>query len=60
MTHDEAIKVLEDEHDHIRHHLLAEGKSTEYYTELGQIANALQMGINALKAISLMTKGGTK
>ena len=54
MTFDEAIGILAAEHHHIRHHLLEEGKAPEYYTELGQLAEAMQMGITALKTVSRM------
>ena len=60
MTFDEAIGILVDEHQHIRHHLLEKGKAPEYYTELGQLAEAMQMGINALKTLSHMIERGTK
>ena len=52
MTFDEAIGTLVSECSHIRHHLLEEGKAPEYYAELGQLAEAMQMGITALKTVS--------
>lgn len=44
-----AIEILSDELDHTRHHLTEKGKHPEYYTELESIANALEMGIEALR-----------
>lgn len=49
MTPKDAIKILEDELDHTRHHLMEKGKDPEYYEELGQFAEAMEKGIAALK-----------
>ena len=50
MTPKDAIKILEDELDHTRHHLMEKGKDPEYYEELGQFAEAMEKGIIALTA----------
>lgn len=50
MSIDEAIAVLADELAHIRHHLTEKWKDPEFYTELGQLATAIEMGIAVLKA----------
>ena len=44
-----AIEILSDELGHIRHHLTEKGKNPKYYIELEWIANALEMGIEALR-----------
>lgn len=44
-----AIEILSDELGHVRHHLTEKGKHPEYYMELESIANALDMGIEALR-----------
>lgn len=49
MRIENAIEILSDELDHIRHHLTEKGKHPEYYTELELIANAIEMGIEALR-----------
>lgn len=49
MKIENAIKILSDELSHIRHHLTEKGKNPEYYMELKSIANALEMGIDALR-----------
>lgn len=50
MTPKDAIKILEDELDHTRHHLMEKGKDPEYYEEMGQFAEAMEIGIVALTA----------
>lgn len=50
MTPKDAIKILEDELAHTRHHLMENGKDPEYYEELGQFAEAVEKGIIALTA----------
>ena len=49
MRIENAIEILSDELDHIHHHLTEKGKHPEYYMELESIANALEMGIEALR-----------
>lgn len=49
MKIENAIEILSDELDHVRHHLTWKGKQPEYYTELESIATALEMGIEALR-----------
>ena len=51
MTIKDAINILSDELEHTRLHLMAKGKDPEYYTELGQFATALEMGIDALRDV---------
>ena len=50
MTPKDAIKILEDELAHTRHHLMEKGKDPKYYEELGQFAEAVEKGIIALTA----------
>lgn len=49
MNIENAIEILSGELGHIRHHLTEKGKHPEYYMELESIANALEMGIEALR-----------
>lgn len=49
MTDAEAIRILSVELWHTESHKKIEGKATEYYEELSQIAEALKMAIEALK-----------
>lgn len=49
MTNKQAIEVLTLELWHTESHKKIEGKATEYYEELSQIAEALKMAIKALK-----------
>jgi hypothetical protein len=49
MKVENAINILSDELNHIRHHLTEKGKHPEYYMELEAIAGALEMGIEALR-----------
>ena len=49
MTDAEAIRILSVELWHTESHKRIEGKASKYYEELSQIAEALQMAIEALK-----------
>lgn len=49
MTTEKAIKTLNEELRHIRHHLGETGKDPEYYAELRRLATAMEKGIAALK-----------
>ena len=49
MTNQEAIKIIEDECEHIKSHLKCKGKAEEYYKELGDMCIAFYMAINALE-----------
>lgn len=49
MTNEEAIKILSMELSHTKSHMEIEGKATEYYNEMSQIAEALRIGIDAIK-----------
>lgn len=48
MTDAEAIRILSVELWHTESHKRIEGKSSEYYEELSQIAEALKIGIDAI------------
>lgn len=59
MTNKEAIKILSMELSHTESHMEIEGKATEYYKEMSEIAEALRVAINALeesKIIELFNK----
>ena len=49
MTKEEAIKIIDDECEHIKHHLTEKGKAEEFYIELGNMVIAFEMGIRALE-----------
>ena len=49
MTNQEAIKIIEDECEHIKSHLKCKGKAEDFYKELGDMCIAFYMGINALE-----------
>ena len=48
MTKEQAIETLSIELRHTESHMRIEGKASEYYEELSQIAEALRMAIEAL------------
>ena len=48
MTNEEAIETLSIELKHTESHMRIEGKASEYYEELSQIAEAFRMAIEAL------------
>lgn len=54
MTNKQAIEVLTLELWHTESHKKIEGKATEYYEELSQIAEALKMAIEALRKMDLI------
>lgn len=48
MTNEQAIEILTLELWHTESHMRIEGKASEYYKELSQIAEALKIGIDAI------------
>ena len=48
MTNEKAIEILTLELWHTESHIRIEGKASEYYEELSQIAEALKIGIDAI------------
>ena len=49
MTREEAIKIINDECEHIKQHLTEKGKAEEFYIELGNMVIAFNMAIQALE-----------
>lgn len=49
MTREEALKIIDDECEHIKHHLTQKGKAEEFYSELGNMVIAFNMAIKLLK-----------
>jgi len=49
MDKEKAIKILSLELSHTESHMRIEGKATDYYLELEQIAEALKIGIQAIR-----------
>lgn len=49
MTNEDAIKELRAEKNHIDTHIRIEGKDPEYYEEMGNLSEAMRMGIEALE-----------
>ena len=49
MTTKQAIKIIEDERDHTKHHLTEKGKAEEFYQELGNFVIAYDKAILALE-----------
>ena len=47
MTAKEAIAVLQEERDHVNHHLGYEGKAEEYYEVMRSLSDALGVAISA-------------
>ena len=48
MTNKEAILILQDELNHVKSHLKYIGKAPEYYEEMSNLAEALDIGIRAI------------
>ena len=48
MTNKEAILILQDELNHVKSHLQYIGKAPEYYEEMSNLAEALDIGIRAI------------
>ena len=55
MTSEQAIKIIEDDRDHIKHHLTEKGKAEDFYRELGDTVIAYDMAITALENIGHLT-----
>jgi hypothetical protein len=48
MTNEEAILILQDDLNHVKSHLQYIGKAPEYYEEMSNLAEALDIGIRAI------------
>lgn len=53
MDKEKAIEILSDELKHTKQHMEFRGKAPEYYQEMADIAEALQMAIDALKTATV-------
>ena len=51
MTIKQAIKIIEDDCNHLKHHLTEKGKAPEFYQELCDTVIAYNMAISALEQI---------
>lgn len=55
MNRERAIEILNDELQHNKIHLQEKGKAPEYYKELGDICEALELAIKELKLKNSIT-----